>query len=152
MLIITAALKQGRSRVSAACGLQSKSLTENNNKITAKRLIIKNVSVCGMYMYICTCVLLGGVYMQLRWPRVNTQHRLLSLSAWVFKDLLLFVYVHMSARVCVRICTVSDHRELELLSVLHHQHGCWELIFSLLQELSEPGAHPSSRLACPPDS
>lgn len=51
--------------------------------------------------------------------------------------------------VCVRahICTVSDHLELELLSVLHHQHGCWELTFSLMQELAEPGAHPSSRLA-----
>lgn len=95
-------------------------------------------------MHLCV-VVVGCLFMQLWWPRVNTQYRLLSLSAWVFKDLLLFVYVHTS--VCVRICTVSDHLELELLSVLHHQHGCWQLTFSLLQELPEPGAHQSTRLA-----
>ena len=85
--------------------------------------------------------------MQLRWPRVNTQYRLLSLSAWVFLRLT-FVCVCAYECVCARahICTVSDHLELELLSVLHHQHGCWELTFSLMQELAEPGAHPSSRL------
>lgn len=100
-------------------------------------------------MCISTCVLWGGACTcnyggQGLTPSIVFYH---SLPGFFLR--LTFVCVCAYECVCARthICTVSDHLELELLSVLHHQHGCWELTFSLMQELAEPGAHPSSRLA-----